>query len=545
MICSSLKLHSTMLSFAPWNSSIQSVPGWFAQNPSYLSIEINRWRSSDPIEPATIFNPQGAAFLLPSFALYTNITHDARQGLLPETNSSLLVAHNVNTSLNRAIEVTTIISTCLSTYCETLPKCKNKHPPRCSATVLAINGSMLNAAAMKRCHESICSAHPGQFINTDIAGIGVVSSYIMQVTIVLFCGLALAGSTWFQWQGAKHRSPLSDTISLHARTALPGSDEYRILEKKLKDRYRGPQRLRDIIIVVLVEFLKAQCFFTIAIAVAALVILRSGDSTSLLDRVALRTAGGVGVVPVTANFYLLATFNPSRRSWYLYCLSLSTWTLGFCVTLISQRTSSNLWSNGSDRFFVDEQYPNACGNISPRFICDSALDSSWGSRNEKLYASCIPVMLGLTVWQISSSLCPPSFLALIRFVTTCNTWSEQSAAMRHTIYHISTMILLVPPLYTLIQGIMDLFDGDAVNGTWGFGQIVAVTVWIPTVAGFFNMWVEGVSAAHTEQLPASYLTIINNLTQGNRSASSQNQPEISVREERHSRVAPSISQQRD
>ena len=54
------------------------------------------------------------------------------------------------------------------------------------------------------------------------------------------------------------------------------------------------------------------------------------------------------------------------------------------------------------------------------------------------------------------------------------------------------------------------------NMSWGFLQIVAVTIWVPTVAGFINMYVDGVSSAHRKQLPAAYWTVETKLKQDDR-----------------------------
>ena len=296
------------------------------------------------MELATIFNSGGGAHGLLAFAIFANLTHDFRQGLLAEANSSFLVEQTVNTSIARVVEVATTISASLSAYCETLPKCRNEHPLACSAAALSIDGPMLNNDALGRCREAICSAHPELLISIDIAGIGV------QVSIVLLCRLVLTITTWLLQQGTKDRAFFSDDV--YVLRALLGYDRYRrfedMLKAILKRLHPSLRRFCNTILVALIEFLKALCHFSIAIVIAALVILHGGDSVSPLDRIALEIASGVGTFPVTDNLYLLASFNPSRRSWYLYLLTLCAWNLGFCVTLLSQRTISNIGPSDSD-----------------------------------------------------------------------------------------------------------------------------------------------------------------------------------------------------
>lgn len=436
---------------------------------------------SDCVEPTTIFGSASTDYGIYHCALYTYVTNDFRLGALSEADKNYLITNQVNTSLARAATITSTISTCLAEYCENLGNCKKMNV--CSVAELNINGSILDADKVGSCVQSIFASHPEPEVNTDIAGIGILAAYIVQIGIALLIALILLGLVCFR-----------------------KNDDVNSANQSVEPKQQGASRMKrfhDALLVALVEFLKAQCFLAMAISIAALVLVDSHDSLSMLDQMALVTASGVGILPTTFSLYILATFNPTRKSWFLYGLSLCTWILGFSVALSPHMAALNRRNKITDAWAFDNEFPNACGNASPIHLCYTARRPDLKPEYTFYYTLCLPIMLGLTIWQLSSISRISTFLDAIPIKKPRDTpwfWS--------VILHLGTIGLFVVPVYLFFKSISDLFSNYTVNSTWSFGQIIAVTVWIPTVAGLVNSFVDGVDVAHTKQLPARYTTQI-------------------------------------
>ena len=463
---------------------------------------------SSCVDPVTIFGPTGAQFGLFDCVLYTNITNAFRAGSLSGANKTYLTTKHVDTSLAHAADVTSTISTCLSEYCESLDDCKNRNTNVCSAPELSINGSMLDADKVGLCVQSICTSHPGLQANTDIAGIGILAAYIFQIGIALLSALVLLGLVCFKKDDDGHISNgmNSDYNALASVTAEnPDTSINPRHAQKPREKVSRTKRLYGALLVALVDFLKAQCFLAMAISIAALILLNSKGSLSMLDQMALVTASGVGVLPTTFNLYILATFNPTRKSWFLYVLSLCTWILGFSVALSPQMAALNRRNKLTDLTVspsFDRKFPNACGNISPVNICPAYHQPNLKPEYTFCYALCLPIMLGLTVWQLSSDSRISAFLNTLPIRRPRDFpwfWS--------TILHLGAMGFFAAPIYLFFKSISDLFTNNAVNTVWSFGQIIAVTVWIPTLTGLVNSYIDGVDGAHNKQLPAGYITM--------------------------------------
>ena len=432
----------------------------------------------DPVKIFSAYSPANATddpiHALWYCALYPNITNNFRLGVLSETNSSFLTASHVDTSLAKAASVTSIIWTYLAAYCESLEGCKQQNPHVCQATTLSINGSMLNTDAIDSCVQSICAKHPGA-ANTDVAGIGVLTSYILQAGLTLLSALTLTILSW--------RLKKSDQTS--SRT----------------------QRFYDALLATQVDFLKTQCFLSMVISIASLIVLKS---QSPVDQLALRATSIVSIVPVTLNLYILASFNPTRSSWYLYILSQCTLVLGACVVTEPQMTPLAELAYVDDTYnknnMINSEYPNACSNSSPIGIC---FPSRPGPRAVYLpilimavkiiYIVSIPMVLSLAIWQLFSI----SYISALLSFNCFNLLPKKALLHLHKI----ALLFFLALLALFFMAISQLFSAGAVNTNWNFGQIITITVWIPTVAGFINNCMDGVGNAHTKQLPPRYQTI--------------------------------------
>jgi hypothetical protein len=457
---------------------------------------------SDCTDPAKVFGDTGAIYSLWRCVIYPTITDHFRQGTLPEANSSYLETNHVDTSLAKAASVTSVISTCAAAFCEYLPGCKQSTIESCSSAVLSINGSMLNIAAMDTCVQAICANHPQPLANSDIAGIGVLTSYLIQVGVTLLSGIILVILAWvFKSRNDKNITQGGNYINAANEMSTESQNEDR--EYNFRERASKLHRFYDALVVALFEFLGAQCFSSIAISVAALITLNSPTKLDFLDQSALVSAAGVGIIPVTFTLYILATFNPSRRSWYIFTLSLCSWILALSVAFSQQMFNLNRLNQSGvgDEFLSSAEYPNACGNVSPHRMC-GLFDPEFKPEYSFYFALCLPIMLGLVIWQLLSI---PRFFHLC--ISAVRIDFRRSKTFWYVILHLGALGFFAAPFYLFLKTISSLFSNQSVNTNWSFGQILAIAVWIPTVAGFANSWTDGVDAARTKQLPVRYQTI--------------------------------------
>ena len=458
---------------------------------------------SDCVDPTTIFTPTyNSLNNLYHCAMYTWITRDFRLGSLSETNNTYLAINHVDTSLSHAGAVTSTVSTCLAAYCESLSDCKARHVNPCAASELSINGSVIDSLQTNTCVQAICDSHPQPQANTDIAGIGMLAAYIIQVGLMILSALVLLG-LWCAHmkvgQSLYQRQPQD-----HAYVGVAAESEDRpVLPTLNETRIPVTKRLEGALLVALVDFLKAQCFLAIAISIAALILVNSQrESLGEINQLALVTASGVCILPTTFNLYLLATFNPTRKSWFLYGLSLWTWVLGYSVALSPQMAALNRLNKVETPYLYDSSFPNACGNFSPLNLCGNFVPPNERPEYTFYYTLCLPVMVGLTVWQTTSISRVSTF-----FEATFPLKPRGYSWLIHGVLHVAALSFFAVPLYLFFQSISQLFQYGSVSTMWGFGQIVAVTVWIPTVAGFVNSYADGVDRAHTKQLPAGHSTV--------------------------------------
>ncbi|KAF2795368.1 hypothetical protein K505DRAFT_324099 [Melanomma pulvis-pyrius CBS 109.77] len=496
---------------------------------------------SDCTNVSSITGSLAASNILWECALYPNVTNDFRLGILSEAQNASLITDHVDTSLAKAAAVTSTISSCLSAFCEGLEGCKQKSPHVCSASSLSINGSMVNMDTMDICIQSICTSHPQPLTNTDIAGIGIVSSYIIQIGIALLSPLALIILKYLWKAGSRHAStscgsPIREAAELQAGTKgkdvkAPIKHQYKAIHGQRIEPLEGTEiqqaletqgdaefeqatesqetskapKLYNALISALVEFLKAQCFLAIAVSTAALVVLNSQSQIGLLDATALGATSGISIIPITFNLYILATFNtdrndPKRKSWYLYGLSLCCWILGLCVVLSPQmfkENKQNKSSQTSATTLFDSQYPNACGNASPINICPGSVPPDVHPEYAFYYTLCLPSMIGLTIWQLSTLSYISQPLSALFYK------DSRPILLRFRLLHLFALGFFVAPFCFFFMSIYDLFKYDAVSFEWSFGQIIAI---ILIVTGFVNNLWDGVINTRTKSLPVGYST---------------------------------------
>lgn len=433
-------------------------------------------------------------------ALVPNITSQSRSGTMSPTSHALLEHNDVDTSLSKASNITTMVSACLVGYCDALDHCKQNYFQNCAATALAIDGSMLNKDAMDSCIQSICKSHPPPYANADFAGIGIVMSYILGVGLSLLNALTLVILAFSQGTRARHdrRADTLDNNTFDAAVATPrrSSSRYKEIMGKAKGGKSicAAERLYIALLTALAEFLTGQCLLVTASSVAAIIWFNT-QTIALLDGLALMTLCNAGIFSVTFTFYFLAVCN-TPKSWFLYILTICTWILSFYATFsiqvqYDQRRSSKV----HDNFLATGSYvrlPQACDLYPPFGICRDKRVSDLNPGYSYYSSLCLPVIAGLTIWQFSSTSCisvrMPRMYPQLSLITM----------------HVSAVSLFIAPLFFCLKNIVALFAMQSIDTTWAFGQVVALTASGPFILALIINYARGFKETNNSELLSSY-----------------------------------------
>ncbi|KAH7082795.1 hypothetical protein BKA63DRAFT_404177, partial [Paraphoma chrysanthemicola] len=253
--------------------------------------------------------PDAAQFNLWSCALFPNLTRDFRESRLFNDSRATLLVDDVDTNISTSSQVTTFISTCLAAWCDNSEGC-GKSICKPAQTTLH-NRTILSAAGMDTCLDDICGV--SRFSSPDIAGVGVVTSIFIQMSIACATALAL----------------------LACRVALARlSADRRVLGEKELSEHReirlkshAIRTLQESLLITLDEFQRAQCCFAIAIDIASLITLYNGSGTvTRIDRTAITMATFAGTLPTIVVFATLLLHKTHDLS-YTICLTSFTWIL--------------------------------------------------------------------------------------------------------------------------------------------------------------------------------------------------------------------------
>ena len=415
-------------------------------------------------------------------AYYTDLTSNYRANTTSAANRSCLDNNHVDTSLTTAADVVGTISPCLTGYCEGSSACRAQKPFPCLQTNLVTDGATLNVDSVSSCIKQICASNPVPQADPDIAGIGLITSYILQTGIVFLIALSLLLlAIW-----PKTRSPPVDSS---AQTRY--RDEHLNQKSGSARNKTWHNRLSESLHQALIAFLVAQCFLALAMSIAALLNLDSPDSLGPFDQVALGSASGTIIIPTTFGLYILASFYRDSQSWYLFTLSLVAWILGYCITLGPQMMELNRLNKDSTSnvFTTSSQYPQVCNNIAPFKICGNLVQPDLHPEYAFYYTLCMPIMLGLVVWQLSSL---PKKIGP-------NGFGETSKRLGQLILHLGAIGFFVGPCYVFFQSISDLLSYEAVNMNWDFGQIVAILTTSFSVVELVRTYLETGKHSHVRK----------------------------------------------
>jgi hypothetical protein len=192
--------------------------------------------------------PDAAQANLWSCALYPNLTRDFRDETLSPEEMTIVIDNDTNTSISTSNQVSTFLSTCLRAWCNNSELCGKT---ACQASQITLDDTILSAAGVDNCLNSICGVK--SVSSPDIAGIGVIISIFIQLSITLAAPLILVVCHIVQKKTRRHGNDVEEGSTTKPRKPLVPLTS-----------------LQEGLLVTLDEFQRAQCCFAIAIDIASL-----------------------------------------------------------------------------------------------------------------------------------------------------------------------------------------------------------------------------------------------------------------------------------
>ena len=244
----------------------------------------------------------------------------------------------------------------------------------------------------------------------------------------------------------------------------------------------------------LIEFHKAQCFFAIAVEVAAQILAPVGLlGVSNLGQLYtnyefIRITSVNGSLPVT--FTLLFLRRAGIRSWYLFTLSTCAVALSAATYFGIDALEFNLYSdpNGLDLPSTTPPLIESCGGINPSAWCDTGISNNGQFSNPTIgFGSLSTSIIVLSMMFLDQ--CGFDEIPLVQRV-----WSRVTGLKGKRRFNaITGLFFLVWVNYFIWIGstytyLLSFAQAGAIDkSTWGFGQIVAVTIWVPCVFEYFHL----------------------------------------------------------
>ncbi|KAF2820204.1 hypothetical protein CC86DRAFT_374431 [Ophiobolus disseminans] len=439
--------------------------------------------------------PDAAQINLWSCALFPNLTHDYRESNLSNNARTFVLGNNTDTSISTSTQVTTFISTCLEAWCNNSEGCGKT---ACNAERMALNNVMLSAGAIDICLDSICGVR--RISSPDIAGIGVIASIFIQLTITLAAPLVL-----LLCQVALLRLYSRSRGLIDEMTSSLQADQSTILSFKT---------LQESLIITLDEFQRAQCCFAIAIDIASLITLYNGrEKVTRIDRNAITLASFAGTLPTIVVFATLLIHKQRDMAYTTYLTSF-TWILSLITGYLPLTRDL-----GEKQYTYIDAQPAACGGQAPAHVC-----KEWGVEiSVERFSWVASIVSAITMVSLALRYALPILLSAWSYYVppSWRTWlsvlpkpiHEHMAwyipdKLRPMYVHQTLRAVVYVALATSMVNcgvyvfmILAYIDKGSMHTEWSFGQVVAVAVWLPTILSFVNDCVYGPLRGRSNGLP--------------------------------------------
>lgn len=269
---------------------------------------------------------------------------------------------------------------------------------------------------------------------------------------------------------------------------------------------QSDRKYSEALTVALVDFQKAQCFFMLATNIAGLVIERSGgsDSESLQQLyntyIFIKVIAIGGFLPIT--FTLLNLHMIKQLSWYLFTLSIVTVAVATTTLAIKSTTFmptpedfgqiSSLASQGGPASCASQNLVPWCYNPRKDDNHFGFNTSSSGSGADDVLILCLITLTAIVVDHFCRS-DDPSQRRINRWLLTKLGIAASEPLFPHAglvlrigtaAFHFVFFWLYIYCFYIFAEDLNWFSSNDIYDPSWGFGQIVAILVWAPSLCDY-------------------------------------------------------------
>ncbi|TWU78243.1 hypothetical protein ED733_008109 [Metarhizium rileyi] len=415
-----------------------------------------------------------------------------------------------------------VVNTCLNDYCNnTFPElggcAKWTQPTDLNFTISYHSSLFLGYTSFN--NEAACEGVKGE-VNSDLAGPGVFTSYMMQLVILLYLWFFLRLSR----EGPSLASYFSEKRKLFLHKALASKERRPALAKmtRLFDRHHA------VLKHTLVEFQEAQCFFMLASQIAVLwstshsAALESHTLRSLIQNTSVSgMVSSTGILPVVIGMWSLQRMH--KCSPWNFVLSVVTVIVSE-VALYQTRDVPSI-----DKIVPMDYngWPASCGFSAPPLIyC--------GLSTTEFYTQVLTRGGPMFFLQWSNPYCLVLFgMVILLWIKTFiidaigretfprffleRAWLSQpppDSKWGRWLPRASGLVTFLVEIAFIGAMVMDItaFDGfDYIHlidwGAWSFGQVVAITLWFPVASKYIYWLVFGTEAYSKARIPSPYRII--------------------------------------
>jgi hypothetical protein len=320
------------------------------------------------------------------------------------------------------------------------------------------------------------------------------------------CFVAPLAAALFR-QTTKKRAPPS---SAGQRSGENGETSSIQVEPEHKPSGNRVKNLVAAFITSLVDFQKAQCYYTMAIQIASKTTLhRNRAEGTVAQREAtitvVRVVATLGVVAPTLILYCLCILE--KRSWYILLLTVATSTLSFNVFFDPDI------SRIPDRFFTNPDNENTrYNNTDPFSLCSIKLtgrDPPWHG----IFTTWVFYLYGLVLLCFILDHifnprlpCAKDRSYLLPYIKVQRSLEDFVAHLSkrkttalvtpggRTVYKLARLFIFVGMISTsfyilgqVTSSLYSYYSANMVSHDWSFGQIVSMAVWIPVVVDWLQL----------------------------------------------------------
>ncbi len=255
------------------------------------------------------------------------------------------------------------------------------------------------------------------------------------------------------------------------------------------------------------EFQKAQCFFAIAVEVAAQILAPVGSlGANNLGQLFttyefIRITSIHGSLPIT--FALLCLRRAGIRSWYLFTLSACAVTLSAATYGSVNKFEQKINMDPKAFSLPSTTAPliETCGGLNPSAWCDNSQDFALVNISTTGLGSLISsgFVLGLMLLdQYGFADLPFIQNFLNRFAGLSS--RRITRVLPEVVFFLIWCNYLIWFVFGCINLVSFMQAGAIDKSTWGFGQIVAVTIWVPCLFEYFHLEIRESASSATKKV---------------------------------------------